>query len=175
MPLNKLSLARQQEIVDMIDNLRLSLNMTYPASNLKDIIKAAIPGIVLKEDDFKGNYKVKGAVFRQSKDFAKPVIAVQSNQSKRAKTFTLAHEFGHYMLRHNPTHNYYIDDRQFDGTSVMQDEGEANFFAMELLMPKSIFKKVDLPGIGDGKIAEYFGVSENSVKVRRNWLKRNGY
>jgi Zn-dependent peptidase ImmA (M78 family) len=175
MPLNKLSLERQKQIVDLIDDLRLSLGMTYPENGLKSIIRQAIPNVVLKEDDFKGNADIRGALFRESAEYDKPLIAIQSRQNKAAKTFTLAHEFGHFLLGHNPLHNHYIDHQVFDGSKTMQDEGEANFFAMELLMPKSDFVHIDVPGIADSKIAEYFGVSENSVRVRRNWLMRNGY
>lgn len=175
MPLNKLSLDRQAQIVDLINNLKLSLGLSYPEDDLKKIIRSAIPEVLIKEDDFNGNYHIKGAVFRKSNEYSQPVIAVQSKQSRQSKTFTLAHEFAHYILNHNPAHNYYIDDRQFDGTKVMQDEGEANFFAMELLMPKAVFENLDLPFVSNNKLAAYFGVSETSVGVRREWLKRNGY
>jgi Zn-dependent peptidase ImmA (M78 family) len=149
--------------------------MTYPSYGLKSIIRAAIPGVVLREDDFSGNSQIKGAVFRKGAQFPQDVIAIQSRQSQPSKTFTLAHEFGHYMLNHSPLHNFLIDDRQFDGSSVMQDEGEANFFAMALLMPKDEFEKVDIHGISDSRIANYFGVTEGNVKVRRSWLKSNGF
>jgi Zn-dependent peptidase ImmA (M78 family) len=172
---NKLSLQRQSEIVDVINNLKLSLNMTYPEVDLKKIINGAIPGVQLKEDDFNGNAHVKGAVFRKSKKYTQPVIAIQSNQSPRSKTFALAHEFAHYILDHNPAVNYFIDDRAFDGSKVMQQESEASFFAQTLLMPKSLFESLDQPFVGDKKLADYFGVSESTVGVRREWLKRNGY
>lgn len=175
MPRNELSLQRQAEIVDYINALTLSIGMTYPEYSLKSIIKAIIPNVLIREDAFGGNYHIKGAVFRKSEEYPQPVIAIQSKQTKESKTFSLAHELGHYVLEHNPKLNYYIDDRQFDGTKIMQDEGEANFFAQALLMPKSLFEKLDKPFVNDKSLADYFGVSESSVRVRREWLKRNGY
>ena len=175
MPLNKLSLSRQEEIIDFINNLKLSIGMTYPETPLKTIISTAIPGVLIKEDNFGNNHHIKGAVFRESKDYKVPVIAIQSVQSARSKTFALAHEFAHYMLNHNPKLNYLIDDRTFDGSATMQNEGEANFFAQSLLMPKALFEKLDKPFVDDRKLADYFGVTESSVGVRREWLKRNGY
>lgn len=175
MPRNILTVDRQAEIVSIIEAIQLSTGLSYPTNSLKDIIKATIPDVLIKEHDFGGNSHVKGAVFRKSEEYVQPIIAVQSRQSAGSKTFTLAHEFGHYMLEHNPSQNYYIDDLPFDGSSIMQDEGEANFFASVLLMPKEEFIRLDQPFVSDKKLADYFGVTEGSVRVRREWLKRNGY
>lgn len=175
MPLNRISPRRQQEIVDLIENLKLELGMSYPKYGLKTIVTAAIPGVLIKEDDFNGNAHIRGAVFKRSGDYKQPVIAIQAEQPKHAKNFALAHEFGHYFLDHNPDSNYLIDTREFDGTSAMQDEGEANFFAQTLLMPKGEFLKLDQPFVEDFQLARYFGVTEAQVKVRREWLRSNGY
>jgi Zn-dependent peptidase ImmA (M78 family) len=175
MPLNKLTPQRQEEISSIVSNLQLSIGLFYPKNSLKEIIRAFIPDVLIKEHDFNGNAHVKGAVFRKSEDYEQPVIAIQSRQSPGSKTFTLAHELAHYVLKHNPQNNYYIDDKPFDGTAVMQDEGEANFFASVLLMPKDEFQKLDQPFISDEKLAEYFGVTEGAVRVRREWIERNGY
>ncbi|QQS21910.1 ImmA/IrrE family metallo-endopeptidase [Candidatus Saccharibacteria bacterium] len=175
MPLNRLSLQRQAEITDLVNALTLHAGMAYPEAPLKKLIQDTIPDVLIREDDFDGNSHVKGAVFRKSKTFPRSIIAIQSNQTKRSKTFSLAHEFGHYVLKHNPSRNYYIDDMPFDGTKHMQDEAEANFFAQTLLMPRDVFMKVDKPFVSDQSIADFFGVSESVVRVRREWLKRNGY
>jgi Zn-dependent peptidase ImmA (M78 family) len=175
MPANAITLRRQEEIVDIINNLKLQTGMTYPEYGIKTIIKASIENVLVKEDDFSGNVHIKGAVFRKSREYGQPVIAIQANQSPRSKTFALAHEFGHYLLKHNPDSNYLIDTREFDGSRGMQDEGEANFFAMSLLMPKGEFKKLDQPFVDDGQLAKYFGVTESQISVRREWLRKNGY
>lgn len=175
MPINKINKTRQREIVEAINSILIDTGMSYPEYSLKAIIKEAIPGILIKEDSFRGNKRIKGVVFRQSKEYSKPLIAIQSDQPNRAKSFALAHEFGHYVLDHNPHSNYLLDTRVFDGSPTMQDEGEANFFAMSLLMPKDKFAKLDQPFVSDEQLAEYFGVNETNVRVRRDWLRVNGY
>ncbi|MCP3702014.1 MAG: ImmA/IrrE family metallo-endopeptidase, partial [Alteromonas sp.] len=111
----------------------------------------------------------------KSKDYKKPAIVVNSQQKAEEKNFTIAHEFAHYMLEHDGTSNYYIDDKPFDGSETMQLEGEANFFASILLIPKDKFLKLDLPFVSDAQLAERFGVSESMIGVRRSWIQRNGY
>jgi Zn-dependent peptidase ImmA (M78 family) len=175
MPRNKISYDRQAEIESIIQSLLLSTGLSYPENPLIDIIKAAIPDIVVTESDFSGKTNVRGAVFRKSKDYDRSLIAIQSNQSEPSKTFALAHEFGHYVLDHNPRANYYIDDRPFDGSKPMQDEGEANFFAQMLLMPRDMFAKLDQPFVTDMQLAKRFGVTEGAVRVRREWLNGNGF
>lgn len=175
MPLNPITLDRQAEIQDIVQNLQLSTGLSYPENSLISIIEAAIPDVSIVEHDFDGKTNIKGAVFKKSKDFDHPLIAIQSKQSPPSKTFTLAHEFGHYVLGHNPKENYYIDERAFDGSKPMQDEGEANFFASVLLMPKDMFEQLDQPFVTDGQLAKRFGVTEGSVRVRREWLRKNGF
>lgn len=175
MPVNKISQKRQQEILDHINDIRLQTGMTYPQDSLKSIIKGSIQDVLIRESDFNSNSHIKGAVFRKSKEYNRPVIAIQSNQSVQSKAFALAHEFGHFTLNHNPDSNYLIDTREFDGTKAMQDEGEANFFAMSLLMPKNEFQRLDQPFVNNKQLADYFGVTEGQVSVRREWLRSNGY
>jgi Zn-dependent peptidase ImmA (M78 family) len=172
MPLNRISIQRQREIEDMVHSILLSTGLSYPENSLLGIIKANIPDVVLVEDDF-GGKDIRGAIFRKSDKFRHPLIAIQANQSAGAKTFALAHEFGHYVLNHNEKDNYFIDTRPFDGSRPMQDEGEANFFAATLLMPKDEFLRLDQPFVTDAQLAERFGVSPAAARVRREWLSSN--
>lgn len=175
MPLNKISYARQAEIEELINNLQIATGLSYPENSLIDIIHATIPDIMIRESDFDGKTNIRGVIFRKSEDYEHPLIAIQSRQSDASKTFALAHEFAHYMLDHNPRQNYYIDDRPFDGSKQMQDEGEANFFAQTLLMPKEQFRKLDQSFVTDKQLADRFGVTEGVVRVRREWLNKNGF
>jgi Zn-dependent peptidase ImmA (M78 family) len=174
MPLNKIPQDRQAEIENVVQSILLSTGLSYPENSLIDIIKSYIPEVSIIEDDFNGNHGIRGAIFRKSKEYERPLIAIQSNQSAGAKTFTLGHEFGHFVLNHNEKDNHFIDDRPFDGSKPMQDEGEASFFAATLLMPKDEFMKLDQPFVNDGQLAKRFGVSPMAVKVRRDWLQKNG-
>lgn len=173
MPLNKITIQRQREIEDAVQSILLETGLSYPENSLPEIIQRYIPDVSIVEDDFNGNASVRGAIFRKSKDYQHPLIAVQSHQSGGAKTFALAHEFGHYVLNHNEQDNYLIDDRPFNGSKPMQDEGEANFFAASLLMPEPIFHRLDTGFLTDEQLAQRFGVTATAVRVRREWLKRN--
>jgi Zn-dependent peptidase ImmA (M78 family) len=175
MPLNLITKERQAEIEDLVHGLQLSVGLSYPENSLTDIIKAAVPDVMVTESDFNGKSNIRGAVFRRSEEYERPLIAIQAKQSKPSKTFALAHEFAHYVLEHNPQKNYYIDDQPFNGSKLMQDEAEANFFAQILLMPKDLFAKLDQPFVNDKQLAERFGVTEGAVRVRRSWLERNGF
>lgn len=174
MPLNKITLKRQHQIEDIVQSILLAAGLSYPENSLIEIIKAHIPDVSIVESDFNGDINIRGAIFKKSKDYARPLIAVQSRQSAGAKTFALAHEFGHFALNHTSAANYLIDDQPFNGTRRMQNEGEANFFAASLLMPKTEFTKLDKTFLNDTQIAERFGVTATAVRVRREWLQHNG-
>lgn len=173
MPLNKITLQRQNEIEGIVNSILLSTGLSYPENSLVDIIKSYVPDVTVVEHDFGGKPNIRGAIFRKSQEYKHPLIAVQSKQSAGAKTFALGHEFGHYVLNHNEDDNYLIDDRPFDGGRLMQDEGEANFFSAALLMPKEQFLRLDQPFVTDAQLAERFGVTPTAVRVRRDWLQSN--
>jgi Zn-dependent peptidase ImmA (M78 family) len=173
MPLNKIPRDRQVEIESIVQSILLATGLSYPEDSLTDIIKTFIPDVSIVESNFDGRSNIRGAVFKKSEKYKHPLIAVQSNQTAGAKTFALGHEFGHYVLNHNDKENYYIDDRPFDGSKSMQDEGEANFFAAALLMPKEDFLKLDQSFVTDAQLAERFGVTPTAVRVRREWLLSN--
>lgn len=175
MPANPLSLERQNQIANLVENIRLSTGLFYPHDSLVSIIKSTIPDCHITESDFNGKSNLRGAIFRKSKDYKTATIAINTAQSEPEKIFTLAHEFAHYMLKHDGDTNYFIDDKPFDGSESMQLEGEANFFASILLIPKEMFLKLDLPFVNDAQLAKYFGVSESMIGVRRSWIERNGF
>lgn len=175
MPANPLSLERQSEIAAIVEQILLTANKHYPHDSIISIIEAAIPGVRITETDFDGKANIRGAIFRKGKDYDKATIAINKTQSPGDKTFTLAHEFGHYMLGHDGPSHFYIDDKAFDGSEQMQKEGEANFFASILLIPKEQFQKLDLPYVTDAQLAERFGVSESMIGVRRRWIASNGF
>jgi Zn-dependent peptidase ImmA (M78 family) len=175
MPLNKIPYDRQVEIESKVQEILLNTGLSYPENSLIEIIKAYVPDVSIVEHDFNGKSNIRGAVFRKSDLYQHPLIAIQSKQSAGAKTFALGHEFGHYVLDHNTDDNYFIDDRQFDGSKGMQDEGEANFFSAALLMPAEEFLKLDQPFVTDVQLADRFGVTPTAVRVRRDWLSKNGY
>jgi Zn-dependent peptidase ImmA (M78 family) len=83
--------------------------------------------------------------------------------------FTLAHEFGHYWLGHNPV----VDKEEAIYSGKSLDEIQARYFAGELLLPKlaieswlerSETKKIDLETVV--RLAAAFGISAKTARVR---------
>jgi len=97
------------------------------------------------------------------------MIVVQKALTKEGKTFTLAHEFGHYCLDHIGSANFFFDNASFDGSKRMQKEAEAQYFAASLLMPEDEFLQL-MEFLNIKELAKRFGVSESAAKVRKAWL-----
>jgi len=98
------------------------------------------------------------------------VITINKYHSQNRKRFTLAHEFGHYIMHKDfLKENGSIEDRMLfrNGTKQDEKEIEANEFAAQLLMPEDEFKNA----INSGKksiaaLAEKFQVSAAAIKYR---------
>ncbi|MGI0485501.1 ImmA/IrrE family metallo-endopeptidase [Pantanalinema rosaneae CENA516] len=74
------------------------------------------------------------------------VIGVNSKHHPNRQRFTIAHEFGHYLL-HRQLANVFFDESLVFFRDKEASEGkkyqeiEANTFAAELLMPESVLKE----------------------------------
>lgn len=109
------------------------------------------------------------------------VMGLNSSESLTRKRFTMAHELGHYFLKHQK--QVYIDKKA--GVNFRENhpnaegydpkESEANFFAACLLMPKGsvksdFYKIVSVKKIFiDEHLAELankYGVSKEAMKIR---------
>ena len=166
---NYISRKRQWEINTQIDEILLESGKNYPEDSVIDIIKGYIPDISIVEHDFEGDLSTRGAIFKKSESFEHPLIVIQKKLPKQLKTFTLAHEFGHYSLDHVGSSNFMIDKEVFDGSEHMQKEAEAQYFAAALLMPYDKFTKLS-NYLTVPQLAQRFGVSESAVSVRKAWL-----
>lgn len=110
-------------------------------------------GISLKSLD--GDFS--GKLDRQSK-----TIYVNMSDNPARKSFTVAHELGHYLLHD-------CDDVLYRGQNYSNDpkELEANEFAACLLMPRKEFVEAfEALGGNLNSIAEHFGVSRPAVAFR---------
>ncbi len=94
------------------------------------------------------------------------ILYKNSLVSRERKNFTIAHEFGHYML-----HKSLYCDPCFRNTKII--ENQANEFASCFLMPKTHFQhKIEGQKLGPEifqEIAEYYEVSFTAVCLR--WIK----
>jgi Zn-dependent peptidase ImmA (M78 family) len=96
---------------------------------------------------------VPGAVSGQLFPVQREVFINTHNRSRARQRFTLAHELGHWELRHHLEEDLPADSQGFEG--VYESEGssdgrspmeiEANTFAAEVLMPGRWIKKERRP------------------------------
>lgn len=166
---NYVTQKRQHEIDELLKQIQLATGKTYPENNMIEIIKSYIPNVAIVEHDFFGDTHTRGAVYKKSETYKTPLIVVQKKQTKEAKTFTLAHEFGHYCLDHVGSANFLLDNKDFDGSPTMQKEAEAQYFAGSLLMPEDEFTELS-QFLSIKELAKRFGVSESAARVRKAWL-----
>ncbi len=151
--------------IDKSKEVLSSFGVDSPPVPLIDIVTSY--GIDIVYADFspipKGN-EIAGFI-----DLDRNKIFVNKSDSPSRQRFTIAHEFGHYLL-----HESYVRDekryavllrRPLKDLNYSEEEKEANCFAANLLVPNEILSKYkDLP---NGIIASLFAVSEDVVKYNR--------
>lgn len=170
-----ITIERQRQIQDVIDSIpALTNGISYPDNNLIDVAKALGIAEVIVED--MGDDSIDG-VIAKSEDKAKTYIFINDSRPDSRKLFTLAHELGHYMLKHNGT-NFRVDrqisiDNLYNNEEKDIYETEANFFAAALLMPERDVVNFLLSGVSTKDMASAFKVSEAAVRNRVKWVKSN--
>jgi Zn-dependent peptidase ImmA (M78 family) len=111
--------------------------ITEPPVPVHDI--AAAEGLTVRERPWGKDYPVSGLLFRDRK-----LVVLNADHSPLRRRFSLAHELGHYALHHHliRAELTVIDiDHPPDGAEAHGDvvlESEANAFAGELLVPRSL-------------------------------------
>lgn len=114
------------------------------------------------------------------------VIAVQETDHPNRRRFTIAHEIGHFFLRHqfDPGEHVHVDRGHLitprnsrSSTGVDPKEIEANQFAACLLMPSNLlsraikeFKTDSLLDYHVVRLADEFEVSEQAMTIRLSTL-----
>ena len=111
-------------------------------------------------------------------------IAVKNAEDRRRKRFTVAHEIGHYVLRHQvPGEFVHVDKADYLVSRMSAKSGgnpievEANQFASTLLMPQPLIdtwlKKHGLSSFNDygiEAVSEDFEVSVQAMMMRLTTL-----
>lgn len=94
------------------------------------------------------------------------IISVNKNHHENRQRFTIAHEYGHYMLHREKNLNF--EDTTFFRSSDMDSlEYAANQFAARLLMPDTLVHRLIGEGIKNiGDLAKRFDVSSNAMQYR---------
>ena len=86
------------------------------------------------------------------------VMLVNSRLGPGRFRFSIAHELGHYLLRHRPVEH-------IDGERNPQQERQADVFAAELLLPEE-YLRADLETRTLPELAERYRVSRQALSIR---------
>lgn len=162
-----------EQLEKTVENLKLNTGLSYPENNLIDIAKGIGIDVVSADlPDYQGK-KVKGYIkwfTEEDSENCDARIYINENQPETTKTFTLAHELGHYLL-HKNTDNFRIDLEDYSLESDPNNqETEANYFAGALLMPRDKFTTALHRAKNIDEVAALFGVSVPAVESRIKWL-----
>lgn len=103
-----------------------------------------------------------GELYFEDEERRRPVITTNARQHINRRRFTVAHELGHLMMHELKNHNRDTDDCIYDPI-----ETEANVFAANLLMPRSILDRYIGLGMVDlNALARHFKVSPAAMSIR---------
>lgn len=160
--------ARYSRIERVVEGLLLEANITEPPVPVERMV--GNHGLEVRRGDL-GD--VSGLLVR---DGAGAVIGVNSTQSRVRQRFTIAHEFGHYLLhegiREHVDQGYRVNYRDEEsGLARNVEEIEANFFAASLLMPRRFLnarkavRAIDDDGLV-ALLAKEFNVSRHAMSLR---------
>ena len=124
--------------------------------------------------------EVSGLIVRKGDSVT---IGVNNAHSLGRRRFTIAHEFGHFLLHAGISdhidRDYRVNFRAKESTQGSNvDEIEANFFAANLLMPKKFLDNAKaLDALDDEKLvkelAKKFKVSQYAMSLRLSKLYTN--
>jgi Zn-dependent peptidase ImmA (M78 family) len=161
--------ARYARIERVVSNLLNEYQVREVPVAIERIVKAH--NIVLQSGDL-GD--VSGLLVRHGE---KTVIGVNAGHPTTRRRFTIAHEFGHFIL-HAGMHSHVDKSYRVNFRSAASSAGtdvvevEANFFAASILMPKQFLEKdEDVEGALDNdegvqRLAAKYRVSGHAMSLR---------
>lgn len=160
--------ARYAKIDRMVGDLLDGLGAQPVPVRIDEVV--ARHGIELRQGDL-GD--VSGLLLRQDD---RTIIGVNSRQHRTRRRFTVAHEFGHFLLHHGIKEHFdrtYVVKFRSDLSSKATDveEIEANYFAASLLMPaQELEKEQALLALDDDpaveRLAKRYDVSRHAMSLR---------
>ena len=136
---------------------------------------AARKGLQIKIVKMPEKYKdVAGFLDVESK-----TIYVNNEDPANRQTFTIAHELGHFVLKHDPGQVGVLLRLPVPGDQKTAIEKEADVFAANLLVPKKMLlqtmKEYDLTSDQVDILARIFAVSRMTMMYRFKWLGLEKY
>ncbi len=112
---------------------------------------------------------------------SRPIMGINHAHHPNRQRFTIAHEFGHFLLHGDATPIfvdavYFRDSESTEGNN--EYEIEANAFAAELLMPEIVIRELfaqhpvaDIDDIVIRRLASRFEVSAQALTIRLATLR----
>lgn len=161
---------KKSEIEAAIDKMLVQINKSYPEDSLIDITDSL--GLEIYKYDFSQIDKGVSGVIKKGTGEEKTQIYLNSEDTPERRTFTLAHELGHYILHGDSIVQLRVDQYVYkEGSKEAEEETEANYFAACLLMPEDKYLHVLRSTSSYEATAKYFGVSLSAARVRHKWLR----
>ncbi len=141
--------------------------LTYPPIPIKDIVEENGVDVVFVRFEKNGN-KVAGFT-----KFDEAKIYVNAEDPLNRQIFTIAHEFGHWVLHRElfeqEPGKYNVLLRTPQGLNNNPIEKEANAFAANILVPQHLLKPIkEVASIG--KLADIFCVSRETIIHRLKYV-----
>jgi hypothetical protein len=94
-------------------------------------------------------------------------IIVRASDPYVRRRFTVAHEIAHFVLHRNQVGDSLADDELYRSGLSTQQEAQANRFAADILMPRSLISRyVSAYGPNPAALAPLFKVSEAAMCIR---------
>lgn len=143
-----------------------------PGDDVRALVER-VGGTVLVEDTLATDPNQSGSLYVEGPN--KFSIIVPAHTSPKRDRFTIAHEFGHfivhYLWRKQSGNAPSLDKMIAFRRDSQRVEWEANWFAAAFLMPSDRFREEFSRCGGDiSRIALLFGVSDSAAEVRANQL-----
>ena len=172
------------KIRKQIDTISQYIDYEFPRNIISICEKL---NIQVQETNLLSN-DISGLIYK-NKENTNYNILINSNQSAGRKSFTIAHELGHFLLHKDRLDDEkeiisiakgidinslgYITRQNITTTSspeYRELESEANKFAAEILMPEKEFLKQCICQNSIDDIANFFGVSISAATIRADRL-----
>ncbi len=180
-----MSLEKQTEIEQIIEKLKINTGLSYPENSLLELAEAlrlrvgemTLPPFNGKQVRAFVKWFSDGEKNGENKNY-EGHIGLHEKLSPEIKNFTLAHQIGHFLLRHSyeegeNTGGVWVDLEDYSAEKDKDDlekEIEADYFAACLLIPKDELAMRLQNASSLDELAKSFAISKTALESRIKWL-----
>ncbi len=166
------SMLSKQQIDRIAESIAKQYNYNPETMSIDSFVSQFGARINIEDDDAFYENEHGSCIVYGNKNFE---ILVPRSTAALRDNFTIAHEFGHYVLHSNAGNNISENDvLVFSRYGSDRLEWEANWFAAGLLMPRELFQRKLREFSGNiFWLASYFNVSTQAASYRADYLGWN--